>query len=138
MAAFADLTINDGQATPVAHTFKARRITPEGVARYQDISSGIAIGFPTIEVSNREPLKNSPNYRVKVKAILPVLETISGNTHAGIVAAPQKAYDLIADMEFILPARSTLAVRKDLLAYVKNCLAHATMTSVLQDLDFVS
>lgn len=138
MTAFVDMTINDGQAPTVAHTFKARRITPEGVARYQDISSGIAVGFPTFEVSNREPLKNSPNYRVKVKVVLPVLETVSGTSYAGIVAAPQKAYDLISDMEFIMPARSTLAVRKDLIAYTKNILAHPTLTSVLQDLDFVA
>lgn len=137
MTAFADLTINDGQATPVAHTFKARRI--DGiVAKYQDISGGIAIGYPQVTLSSREPIGNSGNYKVVAKVILPVLETVSGTSYAGIVAAPTLAYNLTFTGEFILPSRSTLAVRKDILAYVKNLLNNAVVTSLVQDLDFVA
>lgn len=138
MTAFADLTINDGQATPVAHTFKARRIDSNGVAKYQDISGGIAIGYPSVLISSREPTNGSAMYKVKCNVELPVLETISGSTYAGVQPAPQLAYVLRANMEFILPARSTQAVRKDLLAYTKNTLALAVMTALVQDLDFVS
>lgn len=137
MAAFADMVLADGQATPVNHTFKARRI--EGtLAKWQDISGGIAVGFPSLTVSSREPLKNSPNFRVNAKVVVPVLETISGNNYAGVTAAPQKAYDVVCDMSFIMPDRSTQAVRKDVLAYVKNLLANATIAAIITDLDFVA
>lgn len=137
MTAFADLTINDGQATPVAHTFKARRI--DGiVAKYQDISGGIAIGYPQVTLASREPINGSSNFKVTTKVTVPVLETISGTSYAGIVAAPTLAYNLTFTGEFILPSRSTLAVRKDLLAYVKNLLSNTVITSLVQDLDFVS
>lgn len=137
MTAFADLTINDGQATPVAHIFKARRI--EGiVAKYQDISGGIAIGYPQVTLSSREPVGSSGNFKVIAKVILPVLETVSGTSYAGIVAAPTLAYSLTFTGEFILPSRSTLAVRKDILAYAKNLMNSAVITSLVQDLDFVA
>lgn len=137
MTAFADLTLNDGLATPVAHTFKARRI--DGiVAKYQDISGGISIGFPTILVSSREPVNGNDNFKVVTKVNLPVLETISGSSYAGVVAAPQLAYTLAYSAEWILPGRSTLAARKDLLAYVKNLMASAVVTALIQDQDFVS
>lgn len=137
MAQFADLTVNDGQATPVAHTFKARNLTG-GLAKWQDISGGIALGFPTITAMVREPNANNANYKCTVNVIVPVLETISGSSYAGITPAPQKAYDAVARLEFILPSRSTTAVRKDLLAYVKNVLAHAVFTGMVQDTDFVA
>lgn len=137
MATFANLTINDGQATPVAHTFNARRI--DGiVAKYQDISGGIALGYPTITLSTREPVQGSDVYKVVAKVSVPVLETISGTSYAGIIAAPQLAYTTTCNMEFLLPARSTLAVRKDLLAYVKNLLANAVPTAMVHDLDMVA
>jgi len=137
MANFADLVINDGQATPVAHTFKARNIT-NGIAKWQDISGGIAIGYPLITAAVREPSKETQNYKVSLKVVVPVLETISGTSYAGIVAAPQKAYDCTCVMDFILPARSTTAVRKDVLAYVKNLLANAVPAAMVQDMDFVA
>lgn len=137
MAAFADMTLNDGQATPVAHSFKARRI--DGiVAKYQDISGGISLGFPTVLISSREPVNGNDNYKVVVKVSLPVLETISGSSYAGVIAAPQLAYTLVHTEEWILPGRSTLPVRKDLMAYVKNLLATTVMATVIHDLDFVS
>lgn len=137
MAAFADMTLNDGQATPVAHTFKARRI--DGiVAKYQDISGGIAIGYPQVTISSREPVNGSDNFKVTAKVILPVLEAISGSSYAGIVASPTLAYNLTFNAEFILPSRSTLPVRKDILAYAKNLISNAVLTAVVQDLDFVS
>lgn len=137
MTAFADLSLNDGQATPVAHVFKARRI--DGiVAKYQDIGGGISLGFPTVLISSREPVQGSDNFKVVAKIVLPVLETISGTSYAGVVAAPQLAYNLTFTGEFILPGRSTLPVRKDLLAYVKNLFASTLIAAVVQDLDFVS
>lgn len=137
MTAIAALTLNDGQATPVAHSFNPVNIDAVGVAKWADRSGGIALGYPAVTMSLRNPTKGSRNYRLTMKVVTPVLEVTSPSTATGIQPAPTKAYDLLATMEFVLPERSTLAQRKDILAYVKNMLANAVVTSAVQDFESV-
>lgn len=144
MAARAPIVVNDGKATPVAHTFKPTNVVDD-VNFYADQSGGIAAGFPVIAVSLREPVAmrsngastNDRNYRCTVKIDVPVLEVTSASTGTGIQPAPTRAYTCVFRGEFILPERSTLQDRKDLLAYVKNTLAHAVPTAMIQDLEDV-
>lgn len=145
MPALANITINDGQATPVAHTFNPSGPDKNGVNYFYDRSGGIAIGFPAISIDLREPLPAKPNgvsslervYRATVKVIMPVLEVTSASTGTGIQPAPTKAYDLVFKGEFLLPERATQANRKDILAFAKNILANANITSLVQDLESI-
>nr|QDH87892.1 MAG: hypothetical protein H2RhizoLitter493524_000002 [Leviviridae sp.] len=139
MTAIAAVTINDGQATPVAHTFSPVNIDQAGVAKWADRSSGIALGFPALSFSQKTPNpKGARNYKMSIKVVLPVLEVTSPSTSTGIQPAPTKAYDLIATVDFTLPERSTLAQRNDLLAYVKNFLANAAVvTPAVQNFESV-
>lgn len=137
MSAIASLVINDGQATPVAHTFSPVNIDSLGIANYADRSGGIAIGYPRVSLLVREPSKTSRVYKVTAKVTTPILEQTSPSTATGIQPAPTKAYDLTCVVDMMLPERSTLAQRKDLLAYVKNLLANAVMTSAVQDFEAV-
>lgn len=128
MTAIAALTIADGQATPVNHTFSPVNIDSAGVARWADRSGGIALGFPVLTASTKTPAaKGSRSYRHTFKVVVPVLEVTSPSTATGIQPAPTKAFDLIFNGEFVLPERSTLAQRNDLLAYVKNFLANSAV-----------
>lgn len=128
MTAIAALTLADGQSTPVNHTFAPVNIDASGVARWADRSGGIALGYPQVSFSNRVPTgKAARNYRQTMKVVVPVLEQTSASTSTGIQPAPTKAYDLIFTGEFILPERSTLGQRNDLLAYVKNFIANAAV-----------
>nr|UYL94456.1 MAG: hypothetical protein [Sanya fiers-like virus 18] len=68
MAQIANVVINDGQATPVAHTFNPDSIDAQGVARWADRSTGIAVGFPTLSLSLRKPTAGSRNYKMTMKA----------------------------------------------------------------------
>lgn len=126
MTAIAAVTINNGAATPVAKTFNpvANR---DGVARWADRSGGIAIGFPVLSFSLREPKAGSRNYKLVAKVVLPVLEQTSPSTATGIQPAPTKAYDLIANIELVMPERSTLADRNDLIAFTRNFLANTSV-----------
>lgn len=139
MTAFANITLNDGQATPVAHTFAPRRISADGVAKWQDLSSGIAVGFPTLTAQLREPIKGSkvPTYRATIRLQVPTLEVISNSTVSGILPAPTKAYDSGVEVTFLFPERGTAAQRKDVVAYVKNALTQADIVAMLVDLAFV-
>lgn len=137
MTAIAALTLADGQATPVNHTFSPADIV-NGVASYEDRSGGIAIGFPKVTVSVKAPTQKGAgnrNYRVIAKVTLPVLEQTSPSTATGIQPAPIVAYNLIGNVEIVLPERSTLAQRNDALAYVKNLLANAVFTNGVQNFE---
>lgn len=131
MATIAALTLNDGQATPVSHTFSPVRVDAAGVAKWTDRSSGISLGFPVITLGLREPTKGSRNFKVTSKIVVPILEQTSASTASGIQPAPTLSYALQADLTVILPERSTLANRKDLEAYLKNFIASAVMSTAL-------
>lgn len=137
MTAIATLTLADGVATPVNHTFSPVNIDQAGVSKWADRSGGIALGFPVVSFSIRPPLKGSRVYKLMAKVVCPVLEVTSPSTATGIQPAPTKAYDLTASVEMTLPERSTLAQRKDLLAFVKNYLANAVITSAVESFESV-
>jgi hypothetical protein len=145
MAAVAPIVVNDGQATPVAHTFTPAGPDRNGVQYYKDVSGGIAIGFPQITIDLREPRPAGPSgasvssrvYRATVKVVLPILENNVVNSWSGILPSPTKSYDLVFRGEFLLPERSQLAGRKDLFAFVKNLMADTVMTKLIQDLENV-
>lgn len=137
MSAFAPITLADGAATPVNHTFSPVNIDAAGVAKLADRSGGISVGFPVITLSVRNPSSTSKNYRVTAKVVVPTLEVTSPSTGTGIQPAPTKAYDLFATLEFVLPERSTLLERQHLYAYVKNFLANANVSNAVQTFEAI-
>ncbi len=138
MTAIAALTLADGQSTPVNHTFSPVSIDSNGVAKWADRSGGIALGFPTVSFSMRNPTQSSRSYKLTAKVVTPVLEVTSPSTASGIQPAPTLAYNLIATVEMVLPERSTEDQRKDLLAYLKNMLGiSALITAAVEDFETV-
>lgn len=137
MTAIAALTLADGVAVPVNHTFNPVNIDAAGIAKWADRVGGISLGYPVVSFSLRAPTKSNRNYKLTAKVVTPVLEVTSASTGTGIQPAPTKAYDLIATVDMVLPERSTLAQRKDLLAFVKNFLANAAITAAVQDFESV-
>lgn len=133
----APIVINDGQTTPVAHTFTPTGRPGDGNQRwsYTDDVGGISLGMPEITHMISRPASGSRTSdssrvtRVKASVRVPVLETL-GNSAAGYPPAPTLAYYLLANVEFIMPERSTEANRKDLLAFVANLMDHSVMTEL--------
>lgn len=137
MSAIASMTINDGQAVPVSHTFAPVNIDAAGLAKWADRSGGIALGFPVISELVRIPNKDSRSYKVTAKVVVPTLEVTSPSTATGIQPAPTLAYNLIGTIEFVLPERSSLAERKNLNAYMKNFLANVNWTNAIESFESV-
>lgn len=137
MSTLAAITLADGQATPVNHTFSPVNIDAAGVAKLVDRSGGISIGFPAITLSVKSPSKGSRNYRVIAKVVVPTLEVTAPSTVSGIQPAPTKAYDILGTIEFVLPERSTLLERQNAYAYVKNFLANANVSSAVQTFETI-
>lgn len=139
MAARASLVINDGLATPVAHTFAPQsgdgNIPGISSILFEDRSAAAIVGYNKIVISTRKPTAKNRNHKVTVSVMKPVLEVLSNSTVTGITPAPVVAYSVSARMEFIVPERSDLASRKDLLAYVRNLLANGVITLAIETLE---
>lgn len=144
MPAITSFTLNDGQATPVAHTFTPAGPDKNGVVYFQDISGGIPIGYPTIsydlkaprQAANGQQSSASRVYRGSVKVVVPVLESgTSASTISGIPPTYTKAYDVTFKVEAILPERSSLQSRKDALAFLVDAIWGANGKKLLNDLE---
>ena len=140
MPAFANLTLADGQASPANHTFYASHEEPSGVWNHVENAAANAIGYFYLKWSVKTPpiggkvSTQDRVYRVKQTVSCPTLESTSAATGSGIPPAPTVAYTCVSNVEYVLPERSTLQNRKDINAYTKNGLAHASWTAQSEQL----
>lgn len=105
------ITINDGQATPVPHSFSPSK-NQDGVIQWEDRATGVLIAYPKFAFrQNRNKQNDMGLYSFRFD--LPVVETPVG----GI---PQLVKVIGAELRVFMPDRAPLALRKDLVAYVKN------------------
>jgi hypothetical protein len=126
MPAAAAVTINDGQATPVAVTFSPEVITSD-VASFADRTPGVAVAYRRITVSNKFARGASKVNRAKYTVDYPVTTTVNGITTV--------AYTLRATVDLILPDQATTAERNNLFAFVSNGINNTAIRSSLRDLD---
>jgi len=132
MAAFANLVLADGQATPVNKTFTPTGLVPR--PKWQDKTGGIAIGMPEVTLSDKMSDSVDGSYKIRAEVKLPVLEVISG-ADAGYTPSPKVAYTCWGIVEFTFPKRSTLQQRKDIQAFTKNLLLDAVMSTAVQNFE---
>lgn len=128
MSAQSNITLNDGQATPVAHTFSAAGVNANGIATYEDRVSGIPLGFPVVTQGFQRPTDKRQTYKITHNVSYPVLEQTVANAVAasGFVPAPALAFTLFFAGSWSVHRRSTTAQRKDLKAFVGNLLSAPT------------
>lgn len=130
MPAQANIVINDGQTTPVAHTF-----VPDGAlqgadgkvfADWVDRSPSVKVGYWKIREQHSKPNGNGVE---KIRFVIerPVLE-VPGSVVVGFNPAPTKAYEPAASIEYLLPERASEAELADLAALVKNFTALTFVT----------
>lgn len=116
MAAQIAMTVYDGAATPVAHTFQ-----PIGNSKSQDLSEEIAEwreAVTTIPLYAQGMVKTSIKTlksgvkRVTLTVMFPVMESISGQNAAGYTAAPKVAYTNTVQIVGYFHERSTMLDRR--------------------------
>lgn len=124
MAVQANLVINDGQITPVAHTFN-----PKGVLRldnkkqsalWRDQTPTNAEGYLSITEQHADPNGNGIE-KFRYVFDVPTLETPGGT--GPFVPPPTRAYGTMAVVEYWVHKRATQQELKDIVAYVKNFTA---------------
>lgn len=120
MPAFTSFSVNDREATPVAHTFTPHS-KPNGVSRFVE-SDGVPIGDKIITVSSRQV---GSKYKIRLVLTDPVVvtETING------VNVPKVDRTAYAAVDFTFDQRSTLQERKNTVGMFANALA-ATVTPI--------
>jgi len=135
MSAITNIVINDGQGTPVAHTFAPAK-TQSDFAQLEDRSTGIYIGYNKLTFALKRPTGPSKeatrNLKLSIKIETPKLETVSNNTYSGVAPAPTVSYRPTAELIVTLPERCTLQDRKDLQAFVKNVMANSFVTDAFE------
>lgn len=126
MPAIAALTINDGLATPVAHTFSP--VTTDGsMARWADRSPSIPSGYRLISHEVAGPSGNRTTHKMTFGFMCPVVATVNGVDTVVRYSSAQLVLNIHPD--------SLLQERKDLFAYVKNFLANAGVQTSVENIE---
>lgn len=135
MSAIANIVINDGQGTPVAHTFAPAK-TSADYALLEDRAAGIYIGYNKLTMMLSRPEGNSRgatrNLQLVIRIETPKLENVTNSTISGIAPAPTISYRPTAELKVILPERCSLQDRKDLQAFMKNVLSNTFVTDAFE------
>lgn len=114
MSAIASLTVFDGAATPVSHTFLAESVSRDGkmvIATYKEAVASIP-DYAQGRVTIKKTKLGSGVTRVSVRAEIPVMEAINAQNSSGYTAAPKVAYIDAAEYVQYCHERSTVAGRR--------------------------
>ncbi len=137
MSKLADITLADGQTTPANHIFVGYQTqNGSGPATWQNSESLSTSGYRRITMSVTPPKATGP-YKVRIVISDPVLAAVPTGCCVD-TNIPQVSYVDFFDATFSLPSSSTLQNRKDILAYAKNFLATAVVSSAVTLLEPVA
>jgi len=130
MPQIAAVVINDGAATPVAHTFSPIGRDDKGVFWFEQttpaptsVLGAKRIGYKQERVLDAQKQLTGVS-RITYTLSVPTLETLANNS-AGITPPPTLSYVEKARLSFDLAERSTTQERKDTRVLLANFLAHA-------------
>lgn len=143
MPAASNLTIFDGQATPVSHVLvpigpdqKDTRIfileEPNATSSLGNMRCTLSVKRPAPAVPGQSAAERVS--RVQITLATPVLETVNASTYNGITPAPTLAYVPRCSLEFIIPERSTTQQRTDLRTLIKNALVSSQVVAAVDSL----
>lgn len=120
MAIQASVVVNDGQLTPVAHTFAPKGARKQGVvdvATWRDQSPANMVGYLTLS-EEHTPVNKNGMEKFKWTIDVPVLEQASSG--GAFVPPPTRAFGGIIKIEVWAHERANADHLKDLAAYLKN------------------
>lgn len=126
MPAIAALSVNDGLATPVAHTFSPQSTTG-AKAQWADRSPSIPAGFRTISHELAEPNGTRTVNKITMGFMCPTVAAVDGSDTVVRYSSGQVVLNLHPE--------STLQERKDLLAYIANTLGLAAVKTSVENVE---
>jgi len=121
------ISLNDGQATPVAHSFVPAYVgSDKQVFEDRDValtSAGRARLISSFSSANGSRKTN----RISIRFDLPTEQTIDTVTSV--------AYTARFSCDIVIPEQATQAERDDLAAYIANALSATDIAGMIADLD---
>lgn len=114
MSQIANITVFDGASTPVSHTLVAVSVTRDKgkvTAEYRETNASVPTNAQIRLTLTLEQLKSGV-YRVESRAVVPVMESVSGQNAAGYTAAPKVAYENTVVTTGFFHERSDVAGRR--------------------------
>lgn len=120
----ANISINDGESTPVAHVFVPSKVS-DLIATYYGPGLTLA-GREYIVVTRREATATVAG-KVNIKVVLPTEVTVSGVTTVELQE--------LVSMDFVLSPKGTKQKRKNTRVLSSNLLLNATIAAVIDDGD---
>jgi hypothetical protein len=141
MGAATTFTVNDGAATPVAHTFSPMGKDEKGVLWFEQTVPTPANVLGSKRFGYKQTRSWNPGARealskVVISLALPTLET-PGTGDNGYLAPPKIAYKVSARVEYDLPERSVSQERKDLRVLLNNSIASTQFVNAIENLNVV-
>jgi hypothetical protein len=138
MPAIASISLVDGQPTPATRVFAPLGVSSDYVGSYENRITGIQVGYDTLSIGFRRTTPKSRNNKLTIRLTLPTLEVTSPSTSSGIQPQPTQAFACAAFVEFVLPERSSVQNRKDLVTLLRNALAASgVVDTCVQNLESV-
>lgn len=130
MPAFGNITSNDGESTPVTHTFVPQNIAANVASLLE--STGVPLADKRLTVSLSKTADKNRS-KVAIKLAWPITQdsTVNGVT---IPVLTRTAY---AEVNFTFDPTSTKQERKNLEYVIKNLLANSDINKVIEDLQSI-
>jgi hypothetical protein len=125
MAAQANIVLNDGATTPVAHTFnpKGTSVNPQtrkSQATWRDQAVGPALNYLSLK-EEHSPVNANGMQKFRYVIDVPTLEQAASG--GSFVPPPTKAYSTVAVIEVWAHDRASDQELKNIVAYAKNFAA---------------
>lgn len=128
------ITLTDAESTPVARVFYPA-VKDSNLYTWHNRASGVVVGYDALSIQTKLPTKSSQATVVSYKLVTPILEQTSPSTSTGIQPKPTVAYNCIGKIELVLPDRSVLQDRKNMLSMLRDLIDEALVTEAVETLD---
>lgn len=143
MPTASNVVINDGAATPVAHTFSPTQKDAKGVLWFEQttptptsVVAAKRIGYKQVR-GNMYARQAVENGKLVLSILVPTAESL-GTSDSGFIPAPRVAYKEQVRIEFDLSERSTPQERKDTRVLAANLLLHSMVVSAVDNLTTIT
>jgi len=138
MAALSAVYANDGETVPVSYTFTPLGPDQDGVQWFEQTApapaNALAAKRVSVQIKRAVPGKQQNGVaRLTIRMWYPVMETLS-TSDSGITPPPTVAYQLYAEVRYVIPERSTEQERKNLRQLLVNFGVSGSIIDVLNKL----
>lgn len=131
MGAIANIVVNDGETTPVAHTFQP--VSSGLNSLYREALPGVPLlGQGSIKLVSK-PVTNQGLDRRKITLAIPIMEAVLGTNAAGYTAAPEVAHVVTMNIEVIAHERATAQEIDNVRTMALNILGDSQLVDFLDN-----